>query len=206
MLTHPSRARFAAYAWILLVLFFVVQAIAQAASTAPYSFTGQFVSDLGNTACGPWEYFTDGSVVEICSPAHGLVNASFALSGILLAAGTLLAWRSWPARRAVTVAKVLLVVAGTGWVVVSLAPENENLTAHGLGAMMMLAGGSAAMILLGASLRQWWTLAAGVIAAAATVLTLAQAYLGLGLGVMERLAVFPLLLWAIGTGVTRLRR
>jgi hypothetical protein len=38
--------------WILTLLYFIGQAVAQAAWTTPYSLIDNRVSDLGNTACG----------------------------------------------------------------------------------------------------------------------------------------------------------
>ena len=39
-------------AWVLTLLYFVGQIVAQAAWTTPYSLIDNRVSDLGNTACG----------------------------------------------------------------------------------------------------------------------------------------------------------
>lgn len=39
--------------WVLLVSFFIGQAIAQAASAAPYSLIDNNIRDLGSTTCGP---------------------------------------------------------------------------------------------------------------------------------------------------------
>ncbi len=50
--------------WTLSIVFFVVQIIAQAASSRPYSLATNLISDLGNTACGP----------AVCSPLHTLVR------------------------------------------------------------------------------------------------------------------------------------
>jgi hypothetical protein len=58
---------FGAACWTLSIVFFVGQAIVQAAFAAPYSLTTTLISDLGNTACGP----------HICSPLYAFMNATF---------------------------------------------------------------------------------------------------------------------------------
>lgn len=198
-----------AFAWLALIHVFAVHLVAQWASAAPYSVADQFISDLANTACGPYQYYTDESFVQICSPMHGVVNASFAVSGLLLLVGVVAAWRSWPVRRAVTVAKVMIAASGVGWILVSLAPENENLMVHGIGALAAIVGGNVGILILGLAVRRvpgWggrsaWALVSGGIGTAATILFFANQYLGMGLGVMERLAVYPHFVWAVGMGV-----
>lgn len=64
---------FGSACWVLSIVFFVSQAIAQAASARPFSLTTNLISDLGNTACG----------VDVCSPLHTFVNATFVFVGVL---------------------------------------------------------------------------------------------------------------------------
>lgn len=207
-----GRAALAAAAWAGTAQFFVAEALARSASTAPYRASRQFISDLGNTACGPFRYPTTGEIVEICSPRHGLVNASFVVAGLQLAGGALLTWRDRPAGRAGTGAKVGLVVGGLGWSLAGLAPENESMLVHSIGALLLLAGGNLGMLTLGAAARRGPggpvrgtpALLAGAVGTAATVLYVSGQFLGLGAGSMERLAVYPLIVWAAGTGAGRL--
>ncbi|GAA4589042.1 DUF998 domain-containing protein [Planotetraspora phitsanulokensis] len=205
----PTRIAVAATAWVTLIQFFVVQVVAQWASTAPYHVTRQFISDLGNTACAPYRYYTTDELVEVCSAQHALVNTSFIVSGLLLITGLLLAWSHWPRHPAITTGKTMIVFAGLGWAIAGLSPENENIFVHSMGAMLLVVGGNAGVLILGLVSRSragWrvhgtWTLVTGAIGTAATILYFTNQYLGLGLGTMERLAAYPLVAWAIATGL-----
>jgi hypothetical membrane protein len=64
--------------WILTLLYFIGQAVAQAAWTTPYSLIDNRVSDLGNTACGRTLANT-----YICSALHAVMNTTFVLTGVL---------------------------------------------------------------------------------------------------------------------------
>ena len=82
--------------WVLTVVFFIGQAVAQAASTVPYSLAGNYISDLGNTACGT---FTQGAYrADVCSPLHGVMNATFVVTGLLMLGGAVGTRRAWPRR------------------------------------------------------------------------------------------------------------
>jgi hypothetical membrane protein len=89
---------FGAVCWTLSVLYFPAQAIVQAASARPYSLATDLISDLGNSACGP----------TVCSPLHGLMNASFIAVGLLHWAGALATQQAWPPGRQRTLSAALL--------------------------------------------------------------------------------------------------
>lgn len=104
-------------------MFFVNQAIVQAATTRPYSRTANLISDLGITACGP---FSNGAYhVNVCSPLHGLMDGTFVVVGLLQILGAITTRRAWP-REAYPVL-FLLVLADAGLALAGLAPENINL-------------------------------------------------------------------------------
>ena len=63
--------------WILTLLYFIGQAVAQAAWTTPYSLIDNRVSDLGNTACRTL------ANTYICSPLHAVMNTTFVLTASL---------------------------------------------------------------------------------------------------------------------------
>jgi hypothetical membrane protein len=129
--------------WILTLLYFIGQAVAQAAWTTPYSLIDNRVSDLGNTACGRTLANT-----YICSRLHAVMNTTFALTGVLILVGLFLTRSIWPRRRLTTWGLILLGVAGLGTILVGLSPENVNVLFHLIGALNIPAG-NAAMILLG---------------------------------------------------------
>jgi membrane protease YdiL (CAAX protease family) len=111
------------------VLFFIGQAVAQAAVATPFSLIDNNISDLGATTCGP---LTIGDYrAEVCSPWHPVMNATFVLSGVLTAP---------PGNRGPALGRTLRAVAGqartwTVWVgaalflvaVFALAPIDARL-------------------------------------------------------------------------------
>ena len=193
------------------VQYAIAQLVAASAWSPRYSWTKNFISDLGNTACGPFAV-PHGKLNYVCSPDHALMNGSFVLAGILTLVGTAALWRLWPARRMTTIALVLLVCAGVLKLVVGLAPENVNVSLHVLGALNLPLE-SVAILLLSLSIvdvsRALWVF--GLVVAAAglvgSVLTSAAQYagnganLGLGNGGMERVAAYPGNVWLVVVGV-----
>ena len=137
-----------AIAWLLAAQFFVAQVAVAAAWTIPFSLKTRFISDLGNTACGP---YPNPSSVIVCSPWHAGMNASFIIVGITMAAGAILTRSAFTAgwRRGLAVA--LFVAAGLGVLMVGVYPENENITIHSIGAAMNFIGGNMALVLFGLS-------------------------------------------------------
>ena len=130
-------------AWVLTVLYFIGQMVAQAAWKTPYSLIDNRVSDLGSTACGRTVANT-----LICSPLHAVMNLTFILTGGLILVGLFLTRSIWPRRRLTTWGLALLGVAGAGTMLVGLSPENVNVVLHVIGALNIPAG-NVAMILLG---------------------------------------------------------
>jgi hypothetical membrane protein len=178
--------------WALTVAFFVDQAVAQAASTRPYSLATNFISDLGSTACGP---AVAGAHADVCSPLHGLVNATFIVVGLLHTIGAITTRRAWGPRRLAVAGLAFLAIAGTGLTLAGLSPENVDLGLHTLGAVYGIVCLNVAMVLLGlVLLRPAREL--GVLALAAGVVGLVGFVLftnapGLPAGITERVAVYP---------------
>ena len=171
--------------WVLSVLFFVDQAIAQAASARPFSLATNLISDLGNTACGP----------AVCSPLHAFVNATFVGVGLCHALGAAATYRAWPRVRGSAIGVVLLAVAGAGLIVAGLAPENVAPAVHRDGALIGLIAMNVAMLRLGWAAvpdRRWLgvlLLGAGIAGFVGLALFLAGTVLPVGLA--ERLADYP---------------
>jgi hypothetical membrane protein len=182
---------FGAACWALSVAFFVDQAIAQAATTRPYSLATNFISDLGSTACEP---AAAGAHLDVCSPLHGLVNGTFIVVGLLHTVGAIATRRAWPPRALATAGLVLLAIAGTGLTVAGLAPENVDLGLHTVGALYGIVCLNAAMVLLGAALLGparglgVLALAAGITGLVGFVLFVGS---GVPAGIAERIAVYP---------------
>jgi hypothetical membrane protein len=194
-------------AWILTLLYFVGQIVAQAAWRTPYSLIDNRVSDLGSTACGSTVANT-----YICSPLHAVMNATFILTGVLVMIGLFLTRSVWPRRRLTTWGLVLLAIAGAGTILIGLSPENVNVLFHLVGALNIPAG-NAAMILLGLAIwhdrrgMAWFSVVSGVIGflgllAGPFVVILT----GHGGGLAERIALYPLIIWLIVFGLSFVKR
>ncbi|MFE0652533.1 DUF998 domain-containing protein [Streptomyces sp. NPDC059534] len=200
------RVRIGYWAWIVgVVQFFVAHVIAELAWARPYSWARNNISDLGNVHCA---LQPEPEPRYICSPEHGLMNVSFVVLGVLLVVGAVLTsgvlWRSG---RAATTTQWLLAGAGLGFALAGLAPADVNENQHVLGALLIMAAGNIGLVMAGFALAEriptplrWGTGLLGLTAITALGLFLSRHYLGLGMGGMERIAAFPLLLWALAVG------
>jgi hypothetical membrane protein len=205
-----TRAVVGAGCWLLTVAYFIVQPVVAAAWQASYDVTANTISDLGITGCGDFRQFDD-RVVYACSPRHALMNTVFVLVGLLTSAGALLTRGTWPRRRLATVGVAFVVLAGVGGILLGLAPADVNLAAHGAGALLQVLG-AVGPLLLGVaawSVRRGvaaFSVVCGLVGSAACLLFFSRSDLGLGLGVMERLAFDPLTVWTTALGAVLLRR
>jgi hypothetical membrane protein len=186
------RRAFAGFGlWSLCFQFFVAEQIARLGWPGPYSMTRDYISDLGAGR----------------SPLHWVMNGSFQLQGLLIFFGTVLVRRFFPAKPVYWIALSLLAVAGVGVLLVGLVPEDEDIRWHLMGAAANFAGGNLAMILLGlASTKQWYgriTLLLGSAGLLATLALMFRSGLGSEVGMVERLAAYPLPLWLTWTGLRR---
>ena len=84
--------------------------------TPPYNLARDTISDLGNTACGTW------NARFVCSPWHGLMNASFIVLGVAMTAGSILIHRQSAAGRAAAVGFTAMAISGIGVIIVGIFP------------------------------------------------------------------------------------
>ncbi len=199
-------------AWIVSALgYFVAQGFVAAAWVHPsYSWSSNYISDLGNTACGLFAV-PHGTKVLVCSPRHTTMNVAFILIGVLVIVGALLLRRLWPEGRLSRIATVLFVISGVGKVVVGLVPENTRIGLHLLGALNVPVIAVAMVLVSWAMLPVDRSLGIvglvlAVTALVGTVLSTAGQfthglYLGLGVGGMERISDYPTSLWLLLLGV-----
>jgi hypothetical membrane protein len=187
--------------WSLLVVFFVGQAVAQAAVVAPYSLLDNNISDLGATTCGPIAIGDYRS--EVCSPWHPVMNTTFVVSGLLTLLGALLTRDAWPAGRRRSEGLALLVGAGLGEALAGLFPEDVHAGLHVAGSVVGILGLLAGVLLLGTAVRRTrpW-LSGGALAAGAVGLFgfFVAPAVGVPAGLAERLAGYPGVLWLIAAG------
>lgn len=185
--------------------FLIMQVVvASAWSNPPYGWAANYISDLGNTACGP--FVTPGRTVIVCSPRHVWMNASMVVIGVTSIIGMALLWHLWPKRSLATVGLVLWLVAGVGQIGVGLVPENRNLVLHAIAAQAIPLG-SLSILLLSLAIRRsaralgLFGCAVGIIGLLGCVAFLiAQASDSDQVGLVERIAAYPTNLWAIVIG------
>lgn len=196
--------RLGALAWFSAVQFFIAQVVVALAWFRPYSLKHDYISNLGDTSCGPDAV---AAVAGVCSPRHALMNASFIAIGITMALGGLLAREAFVPgwRRALAVGFFCL--AGAGVVLVGANPENQWTEAHAFGAGLNFLFGNVALVLFGLALPasrralSRLSVVSGVVGLAGTVLFVAGIYLGLGVGGMERVAAYPMSTWQVMAGI-----
>ena len=194
-----------------VIQYAVAQIVAAAAWTRPYSLKNNYISDLGNTACGMF-HVPHGTPYYVCSPSHGVMNASFVVFGVLTIAGTLLLRRIWPVGRLARWALALWILSGLGKIIVGLVPENTHIGLHLLGALNVPLG-SVGILLLSLATRRISRavstigIVVAVVGLVGSFLSTAgqyagsSLYLGLGVGGAERLASYPGSLWMLMIGI-----
>jgi hypothetical membrane protein len=152
------------------------------------------------------------------SPLHALMNTSFLLQGVLIFFGARWLRRLFSRTALVRAAFLLFQLSALGVFVVGLAPEDRGGAGdvHVLAASLHFLCGSLAMLLLGLGLLRksnqlagTVTTGAGMFALAATLLlafgeTSVWSSLGWPMGLVERLAAYPLPLWLTGCGLVLL--
>ncbi len=196
-----GRMTAAGAVWFSAVQFFITQIAAQRAWTTEYSLSANFISDLGNTTCGPYQG------LYVCSPWHVLMNISFSLQGVIILSGAILArplMRSW---RTGPVVFSLFVLTAFGMIGVGAFPENVYNDAHVIAAGIQFVTGNTALIIIGLSGkynlgRVWYALSIvlGVTGLISTALFASGYGLGLGVGGMERVAAYTFPIWLMGAG------
>lgn len=169
--------------WLLRPAYIMVEVFVASATTGDYRLADDTVSDLGAIGCSP----------AFCSPRHELMNGTFVGVGLLLALGAvLLAVRLGPA------VTVLLVIAGLSSVATGLAPVDENAMLHTLVATPLFVCQPLALLLLARALRTSHVRLAGALLLTGTVTAAATLVYflagdGIGAGVLERLALWPVI-------------
>lgn len=160
-----------AVAWVLSAVVLPVQLAVALRWPEGYSVTANAISDLGVTECGLFDESGE-QLRSICSPWHGLFNATMVLSGLLVALGAALLHRWWPGRAGRT-GTMLMMLAGGLLAVVGLAPWDTHPDLHDAAA-------------LGQAVVQW--VAMGLLAGAA------------GAGAFRRITIGALVLSVAGFG------
>jgi hypothetical membrane protein len=210
-----KKTQWGAVFWVLCLQYFAGEAISIMGWRGPYSLSKNYISDLGAIGCGSTAAGLNGQTGALCSPLHAVMNTSFVLQGLLIVAGALCVRPMFPAGKLWAGGLLLAGLSGLGVFVVGLAPEDTMPAIHYLAAVENLFCSNAAMTLLGIAMLSWrpetrlmgaLTLCAGVIGLFGFACLGAHAYLGLGVGGMERITAYPFPLWIAAMGALLLRR
>ncbi len=160
--------------------FLTLMMVAEALAPQGYSLSKNPISDLG------------------VGVTASLFNGSIIVLGLLVVAGAYLfhrAERQW-------LVTVPLLLTGIGAMSVGVFPETTG-DAHGISALIAFIFGNLVAILAyrveRAPLR-YISPILGILGLAALALELSRNYLGLGFGGMERMIVYPVLLWTVAFG------
>jgi hypothetical membrane protein len=204
-----SNSRTTVGAWLCVValpLFLMAQLLVAAAWRTPYSWSANNISDLGNVSCGPW----GDDQRYVCSPLHLVMNTGFVLIGLLIVSGVILLWGS--AHLGNRASSLMILLAGCGYVVVGLAPADLHENIHVVvGAIPIFFAGNAALLLaaIGSGrprAMRFIALLLSAVGIGGTPLFLQRRYLGLGMGGMERVAAWPLLIFLALAGLASFQR
>lgn len=159
------------------IIYFIIAMIVAEAVYPGYSVSNNYISDLGV-----------GNTAVIFDP-------SIVLLGVLLAIGAYLLHRGLK----LTIFPALVFITGISAIGVGIFNESFGII-HGLFSAAVFLFGAVAAIYFGATQKtpiRYPSIVLGVTSLTATVLFLAGVYLGLGPGGMERMIVYPILLWGV---------
>lgn len=145
-----------------------------------YSVSVNYISDLG------------------VGPVSLIFNSSVFLLGIMVVAGAYFVQRALGYR----LLFILMTLAGLGGMGVGLFPETVIIIHLIASLIAFLFGGLSAIVSckLQKPPLSYLSILLGVLSLVALVLSCANVFLGLGKGGMERMIVYPVLLWMVGFG------
>lgn len=196
-ITHNLRLGTAGIAWVLSVLYLLVEILTAGAWKTPYSFARDSISSLGVTTCS----------ADSCSPLHDVMNAAFMILGALTILGAALLHKYIPGGRAKKWILGLAVVVALSTAATGLFPANDGTFVHWTAVLPGFIARHAVLVLLAAAFwnhRRWIAVWSGLCAATGlvgAVLLLAQ---NVTFGLGERLTLYPLPMWMAVTGVAAL--
>jgi hypothetical membrane protein len=187
-LAIPDSAKAGAALFIGTVQFSILLIVSEAVYPG-YSVSGNYISDLGATCAG-------GSCT--IPPSSSIFNASVALLGLLVLLSSYFLQRSFRWKPITG----LVALTGIGALGVGVFPETAGYL-HGIFSLIafLFAGLSAVVAYrFQTSPLSYFSVVLGAITLLSLVLYVGHYYAGLGPGGMERIVVYPVLLWGAGFG------
>ena len=155
-----------------------------------YNVSTNYISDLGA--------FCPSTGPCIIEPSANIFNGSIILLGLLILLGAYYLRRAFHS----TPAAVVVALAGVGAMGVGLFPETTGIWHSVFSLIVFLFAGLSAVLTSRYQKRpmSYFSIVLGVMTLAALVLFIGGEYLGLGAGGMERMVVYPTLIWSLGFG------
>ena len=153
-----------------------------------YSVANNYVSDLGancRTTC-------------TSVPSAYLFDSSIALLGLLILVGAYYLNRAYHWRPAT----IMIALAGVGALGVGLFPEPTCISHSKISLIVFLFAGLTALVTARFQKKPmfYFSIVLGIVTLVALLLYIPGEYLGLGAGGMERMVVYPVLVWSLGFG------
>jgi hypothetical membrane protein len=160
-----------------------------------YSISGNYISDLGAYCNGT---FPAAGVCVIYQPTSSIFNSSVFLLGVLLVVAAYVFWRPLGMK----VFSILILLTGIGAMGVGVFPETYPIAHEITSDIAFIFAGLSAIwgYRLTKAPMSYFSVILGVVNLVAIVLFTANVLFGLGVGGMERMIVYPVVVWAIGLG------
>lgn len=157
-----------------------------------YNVSANAFSDLGATCP------SGGGTCIINQPAAAIFDFTAALAGVLVLVGAYYLQKAFHWKPATAV----ISLAGIGALGVGFFPETTGIVHSVSSLVLFLFGGLSAVVTARFQRKPlfYFSIVLGFITLVSLVLRVGGNYLGLGTGGMERMVVYPMLLWAIGFG------
>lgn len=201
---YTTNVKIGFVCWISLCAYFIIDYIVIRATTVPYNFLEQPMSDLGVTTCGTDTYVL--SSLKICSPYHLLMNWTYTVTGIVTFVGAFFLHPFWPDKRKTRIATILLIIFGFTYTITGIFPADVNFLLHTLPSIPGTIVQIPALILIGLSIRKEmpklsiWTFFCALITTSALILMSLQSFFDL-FGLLQRILYGAVYLWMIITAI-----
>jgi len=170
--------------------FILAMQVSEFIDGASYNVANNYISDLG-IYCA-----TNASCIEL--PSHNLFDISIFLLGLAIAFGSYFLYRAFRNR----FFSGLLILSGIGAMGVGLFPENYAAEHELFSLVVFLFGGLAAIAAYKIERKplNYFSPIIGMFSILMLVCFVAGYDLGIGVGGMERMVAYPVLLWGVGLG------
>ncbi|MGN8646796.1 DUF998 domain-containing protein [Gracilibacillus sp. HCP3S3_G5_1] len=197
--------------WILLSVYFPIEYLVIQATTAPYNFLTQPMSDLGVTTCGINTHIL--APYEVCSPYHLLMNWTFTVTGIVIFVGAICLQQFWPDSKKTKIATGLLVIFGLSYSISGIFPADVSFLWHTLGALPGMVVQIPALLLIGIAIHKTmpilaiWTYISTLLTTCSLVFLFYQpSFINLPGGLLQRILYGSIYLWMTVTAIVLWRK